>query len=350
MKFDVLFGGVSFEHEISIVSAIALKKVLGERIASFIFVDSSHRFYFIPTDCMKSKFFSSGTYKKCTELFLQQGGFCKKGFFGFSPIAPHCVVNLIHGADGEDGSISALLDFYHIPFIGPRIESSVMSFNKAFTKLYANARGVKTLDYEVLTRQDSQVCHLQYPLILKPARLGSSIGVSVVNEEKELDYAMDLAFEYDDSIVVENFKSGIKEYNLAGCKIKQGAEYVFKYSIIEEPSKKELLDFEHKYLDFSRTSQVLKADITPSLENKIKDNFAKLYENAFEGALIRCDFFVIDDEVYLNEINPIPGSMANYLFEDFANVLEDLACNLPKRHSIKVSYNYIEQIHHAKGK
>ncbi|WP_295701843.1 D-alanine--D-alanine ligase [uncultured Helicobacter sp.] len=350
MKYDVLFGGVSFEHEISIVSAIALKKVLGADIEHFIFLDSKHRFYLISAENMKSKYFSSGDYQKCTEIFLRNGAFCKKSLFGFSPLTSHIVINLIHGADGEDGSISAMLDFYHLPFIGPRIESSVMSFNKALTKIFAHQRGVKSLDYEILTRANSHISHLQYPLILKPARLGSSIGVSVVNEPKELEYAMDLAFEYDDSIVAEHFQSGIKEYNLAGCKVKKGAESVYRYSIIEEPSKKELLDFEHKYLDFSRTSQVLKADISQDLEEKLKESFAKLYENAFEGALIRCDFFVIDDEVYLNEINPVPGSMANYLFADFGAVLAELALNLPKKHSIKVSYKYIEQIHHAKGK
>ena len=337
------------------MSAIAIKKILGEKIESFIFLDSEHRFYLIPADSMKSKFFSSGAYKKCIELFVGQGGFYKKSFFGLNAITPHIVLNLIHGADGEDGSISALLDFYKIAFIGPRTESSVMSFNKALTKLFARERGVKVLEYALLTREDSKnvedkLSNLKYPLILKPARLGSSIGVSVVNEPKEIEYAMDLAFEYDDMILAEHFTSGIKEYNLAGCKVKSGAGSEFAYSIIEEPSKKELLDFEHKYLDFSRTSQVLKADISPELEAKIKESFTALYENAFEGALIRCDFFVIDNEVYLNEINPIPGSMANYLFEDFVSMVDSLAYSLPKKHNINVSYKYIEQIHHAKGK
>ncbi len=350
MTFDVLFGGVSFEHEISIVSAIALKKVLGEKANRFIFVDSEHRFYIVPTESMKSKYFSSGEYKKGIQIFPQKGGWAKKSFFGFTFMQANIIINLIHGADGEDGTMSSLLDFYQLNFIGPRTESSVMSFNKALTKLYAKQRGVKTLDYEILTRQSADIKRLSYPIIIKPARLGSSIGVSIVNESKELEYAMDLAFEYDDSIIVEPFKSGIKEYNLAGCKVKNGAESVFKFSIIEEPSKKEMLDFENKYLDFSRTEQVLKADISTELETKLKDEFAKLYENAFEGALIRCDFFVIDDEIYLNEINPIPGSMANYLFENFIAVIEELALNLPKKRSIRVSYKYIEQIHHAKGK
>lgn len=346
MKFDILFGGVSFEHEISIVSAIALREVLGDRIGHFIFLDSTHRFYLIPADCMKSKFFSSGEYKRCDEIFLQRRSFARKGFFGFKAIVSHTIISLIHGADGEDGSMSAMLDFYALPYIGPRMEASVMSFNKSLTKLFAQQRGVKMLDYELLTRKNPNPTSLSYPLILKPARLGSSIGVSVVNKEKELDYARDLAFEYDDCILVESFKRGVKEYNLAGCKV--GNEFIF--SIIEEPSKKELLDFEHKYLDFSRTAQVLQADVSKHIAQSLKDNFARLYENAFEGALIRCDFFVIDGEVYLNEINPIPGSMANYLFENFASVVENLAQNLPKKYSIKVSYKYIERIHHAKGK
>lgn len=350
MKFDVLFGGVSYEHEISIVSAIALKKVLGDCIGHFIFLDSEHRFYLIPADCMKSKYFTQGAYKKCTEIFLHHGRFAQKSLFGMRTLPAGVVINLIHGADGEDGSMGALLEFYNIPFIGPRIEASVMSFNKALTKLYANARGVKTLDYELLTRQSAPLSRLPYPLILKPARLGSSIGVSVVNEAKDLEYAMDLAFEYDDSVVLECFKSGIKEYNLAGYKIKNGTQSEFRYSIIEEPSKKEMLDFENKYLDFSRTAQVLKADISQALEEQLKQNFAKLYENAFEGALIRCDFFVIDNEVYLNEINPVPGSMANYLFSDFKFALHELAQSLPKKHSININYKYIERIHHVKGK
>ena len=151
MKFDVIFGGVSFEHEISIVSAIAVKKVLGEKISNFIFLNSSHKFYLIPSALMKSKTFSSGEYKKCTEIFLQRGAFVKKTLFGFKAIIPNTLISLIHGADGEDGSISALLDFYHIPFIGPRIKSSVMSFNKALTKIYAKSRGVKVLDYGIFS-------------------------------------------------------------------------------------------------------------------------------------------------------------------------------------------------------
>ena len=82
----------------------------------------------------------------------------------------------------------------------------------------------------------------------------------------------------------------------------------------------------------------------------IQSNFEKIYDCLFEGALIRCDFFVIDGEVYLNEINPIPGSMANYLFADFSKAIENLSESLPHTKRVKSTYEYIHSISQAKGK
>ena len=188
--------------------------------------------------------------------------------------------------------------------------------------------------------------NIPYPVIIKPSRLGSSIGVSIVKEESELDYALDIAFEYDNSVLVEPFIEGVREYNLAGY-MANGKVY---FSIVEEPHKEEFLDFEKKYMDFARSEQVLKADISAELESKLKSNFERVYKKLFEGALIRCDFFVINDEVYLNEINPIPGSMANYLFPDFEHSIEELSSSLPQTKRVKVDYEYIHSINQAKGK
>ncbi|PAF53739.1 D-alanine--D-alanine ligase A [Helicobacter sp. 13S00482-2] len=352
MKFSILFGGVSWEHEISIVSAISLKKVLGENIEGFIFLDPSHRFYLIPAENMKSTFFSSQEYKKCKEIHIGIGSFFSQGILKKKSIPLGILINLVHGADGEDGVLASILDFYKIPFIGPRLEASVLSFNKYLTKLYAKERGIKTLPFEVIQKHNTKKPSGEFPLIIKPVRLGSSIGVSVIHSENEIFYALDNAFEFDKEIIIEPFIKGVKEYNLAGCKICDGNnsddEYIF--SIIEEPQKKDLLDFENKYLDFSRTQQVLKADINENLERKIKNAFKKIYANKFEGALIRCDFFVIEEEVYLNEINPVPGSCANYLFDNFLGTLLELSSHLPKKESIKISYQYIEKIQRAKGK
>ncbi|MGX2984910.1 D-alanine--D-alanine ligase [Helicobacter sp. 23-1048] len=362
MKVSVIFGGISFEHEISIVSAIALKKVLGNDIAHFIFLDSTHRFWLIPSKNMKSSFFAKGEYKtQCKEIFPTFAGFYYTNtiFKTRKNIPIQTAYSLIHGADGEDGILSALFEFYKIPYIAPRVEACALSFNKTLTKLFCAERKIKALPYQVLYTHDFEfdkklsdfTPNFPYPVIVKPARLGSSIGVSVVAEQKELAYAIESAFEYDECVVIEPFIHNIKEYNLAGCKVKNdNGEDEWIFSIIEEPQKGEFLDFEKKYLDFSRTQQILQADISENLRTKIEKNFTQIYENAFEGAIIRCDFFVIDDEVYLNEINPIPGSGANYLFKDFKNVLNSLSANLPHKKRIKISYAYIEKIQRAKGK
>lgn len=347
MRYGVIFGGNSYEHEISIVSAIVLKKVFRGAM-SFIFCDEKRRFFLIDENKMNAKTFSTKAFTKEKELFLEQGGFFQKSLFGSKKLDIDVFINLIHGKDGEDGKMASLCEFYDLAYVGARLEASVLSFNKALTKLYAQKVGVKTLPYKLLKRYDenSLAQKLEFPCILKPARLGSSIGISVVHNEKELNYALDVAFEFDEEVLVEPFMKDIKEFNLAGCKIKD--EFIF--SLIEEPKKKELLDFEQKYLSFSGHSEVKEALISQTLKDKLKAEFVKIYEDAFRGALIRCDFFVIDDEVFINEINPSPGSMANYLFDDFSVVLERLAKSVQNEKKIKIDYAFLHSINGQKGK
>ncbi len=345
MKLTILFGGASFEHEISIVSAITLKAKLSGFDLTFIFCDQNHKLYLIESSSMKATTFSKGKHKKMPELSIANGCFTQKSMFGANEYKG-TVLNLIHGADGEDGTIAALLDFFSIKYIGPRIDASVFSYDKRYTKWLCSAKNIRSVKYEILTSNVHQDVSIPYPIIIKPARLGSSIGVSIVKDESELDYALDTAFEYDNSLIVEPFLVGVKEYNLAGYM----ANGEIHCSIVEEPQKNEFLDFEKKYMDFARSAQVLKADITPALEKKLIANFKKIYRNLFEGALIRCDFFVVDGDVYLNEINPIPGSMSNYLFEDFKGSIEALANSLPHSKRAKISYDYIHSISSAKGK
>lgn len=344
MKIGIVFGGVSYEHEISIVSAIAMKDVLKEELV-YIFCDQNRDFYHIPTATIKSKLFSTGEYKKCDLLTLKKGSFTKKTLFSEKELEVDTYLNLSHGGDGEDGLFASLFECFNLPYIGPRKGACSVSFNKFLTKGYAHSCGVKTVSYEYYTKQ-SKVEVKEFPIIIKPVTLGSSIGVSIVKTAEELEYSLDVAFEFDDAVIIEPFIPAVKEYNLAGCKVDEE----FKFSIIEEPQKAEFLDFDKKYLDFARTSTALKADITLEMEEKIKDSFKKIYNNMFDGALIRCDFFVIDDEVYLNEINPIPGSMANYLFEDFNETLVSLTSSLPKAKKINITYEYVNKIQSAKGK
>jgi len=345
VKLAILFGGASYEHEISIVSAITVKEKLTNFELSFIFCDQDHRFYKIEAKDMIAKTFATGAHRKMPQLSLEIGAFVHKKLFGSERLAMP-VLNLIHGADGEDGTIASLLEFYEIDYIGPRPAASMFSFDKLHTKWFADAIGVKTLPYESLNVNDPRVIKTPLPFIIKPARLGSSIGVSVIKEAIQIEYALDVAFEFDDNVIIEPFIEGVKEYNLAGYAANGGIHF----SIVEEPQKNEFLDFDKKYLDFSRSSAVSEAQIDALLVLNLEQTFTKIYSNMFEGALIRCDFFVVDGEVLLNEINPIPGSMANYLFADFRSAINALLANLPQKRRPQVTYQYIHSINQAKGK
>jgi len=340
----IIFGSQSFEHEISIVSSITMKKVLKNELV-YIFIDKNREFFHIPADIIKSNIFSSGDYQKYDKLQITNNTFVKKGLFKNTPLNFDLILNLVHGGDGEDGVIAGMLKFFNIPFIGPNVEASVLSCNKFLTKAYAKSINIKTLDYQYFNNKENIKIE-NFPLIVKPVHLGSSIGVSIVKSKDELDYALDVAFEFDKEIIVEPFIQNVKEYNLAGTKIND--EFVF--SIVEEPEKEEFLDFDKKYLDFNRSEVVLNAHISDELISKLYENFKSIYNTMFDGSIIRCDFFVIDNEVYLNEINSIPGSMANYLFDDFNRVFDDLSNNLPQNKKVTINYEYVNKIQNAKGK
>jgi D-alanine-D-alanine ligase len=345
MRIAIIFGGSSFEHEISIVSAITMQKVLKGTELVNIFVSSDREFFLIDAKDMKSSTFSSGAYEKSKRLQLQKGGFVAGGMFGDKKIDIDTALNLIHGRDGEDGKIAGLFEFYGISYISPRAEACAMSYNKLYTKFFAKSIGVKTLPYELLSKNSERKITTVLPVIVKPARLGSSIGVSIVKEPSELDYALDVAFEFDTDVLIEPFMEGIKEYNQAGCLTDR-----WELSIIEEPQKAEFLDFEKKYMDFSRDGKVTSAEISPDIASKIQESFKAIYDPLFKGSLIRCDFFEQNGEIYLNEINPIPGSMANYLFEDFRGMIGRLVKHLPHEQKITIDYRYIHSIQSAKGK
>jgi len=343
MKLAILFGGTSYEHEISIVSAITLKNILQNENQIFIFLDFDHNFYKIDSENMFAKKFSDGTYKKERKLNLIKGGFESKGIFKSEKFTDFKVINLIHGGQGEDGTIFSLLEFHKIKTISPNREASTLSYNKNLTKIFANSIGVKTLEFETLhIRGDRKLQKLEFPVIVKPLSLGSSLGVSVVEKIEDFDYALDTAFEFEENIIIEPFIQNVKEVNLAGTFTDK-----LVFSNIEEPQKGEILDFETKYMDFSREETVAKAQISESLEQKLFDSFEKIYLPYFLGSLIRCDFFIIDDEVYLNEINSIPGSFANYLFPNFVDILKNIY--IPTPHQIQTSYKYINHIQKAKG-
>jgi len=344
VTFVILFGGNSFEHEISIVSAITLKDKIKKHNLEFVYIDQNRDLYLIDKINMKSKYFSSKEYKKAQKIEFTKGGFkYKKGFLKKEYYVNYdAVINLIHGRDGEDGKIPGILEFYGIKAITPSVGACAISYNKIFTKMYAKEIGVNVIEYETV---DEPKTKFEFPVIVKPARLGSSIGVSVAKNQDEFNYAFDVAKEFDDLIIIEPFIEGIEEYNLAGFKCKD--EIVF--SNIEKVEKKGFLDFEKKYMDFNR-KDIMLSKIDDNLDFTLKETFKKIYNTTFQNALIRCDFFVKEGVVYLNEINPIPGSLANYLFDDFDEILLQLVNCVKTEELIKIDFTYINKIQMVKSK
>jgi D-alanine-D-alanine ligase len=346
MRIAILFGGRSYEHEISIVSAITLKNILDNPL--FIFLDEKHEFYLIDDKKLRADYFSNGEYKSSKKLEIIHQGFKHKTFLKTEVFLDLKVINLIHGADGEDGTINSLFKFFDIPIISPSTEASVISFNKKLTKLFAESVSVSVLPFETLSIFDQEKrTNLNFPIIIKPLRLGSSIGIQVVHSQDTFQYALDSAFEFDDEVIIEPYFSNIREFNIAG--VLTTNELVI--SNIEEVSKdkkraSEILDFEAKYLDFSRNEVIQNSEISQEIKQELIENFKKLYSPMFHGSVIRCDFFLIDNKIYLNEINSVPGSLANYLFEDFQNILET---SKPVNNTLPtISYQYIQQIKKSK--
>ena len=178
MHLTILFGAQSYEHEISIVSAIALKKVLPGCTVDYIFVDRFREFYKIDPKKITSKLFSSGDYVDMPKLTLKQGGFFQKSLLGEKHVPTGTVLNLVHGGDGEDGKLAGMLEFFGIPFIGPRMEACVLSFSKKLTKYLAAAQEIPALSFQIVTQESRKSFAPEYPVIVKPLRLGSSIGVT----------------------------------------------------------------------------------------------------------------------------------------------------------------------------
>lgn len=338
MQYAMVFGGNSYEHEISIVSAVTVAKLLDDVI--FIYVSFDNEFYLIDKNNMNANYFAKGGFKNLKPLVLKQGGFYLKKLLGEEKVEFDIAINIVHGKDGEDGKLASMFDFYNIKYIGPRTAACVLSFDKHLTKLYANEVGVKTIAYKLLESKNDEV---ELPVILKPARLGSSIGINIVKNKEDFAYAYDSSYEFDDKILAEPFIENIQEVNLAG--FFDGEKIVF--SKIEEPKKNGHLDFDQKYLSFKQ-EKIEEVKLNDELVNKLKDAFTRLYLPLFKGALIRCDFFIKDNEIYLNEINPNPGSYANYLFDDFKSSLEKLAKSIESDFKIKENFTFLNKIVRAK--
>ena len=219
-----------------------------------------------------------------------------------------------------------------------------MSIDKHYTKLALKAIGVNQVEY-VKIKRDGFFAHsegscrvignrLGYPIIVKPANLGSSIGIKRVNDEKELFSALCEAFNYDCKAICEKYIENATELNCAAY----SADGTIVVSELEQPyTEHDILTFDDKYSG-SKSGETRKnfpADVDPALRDKVRAIASKIYSEFDFFGLVRFDFLIDGNIVYLNEINAVPGSLAYYLFcrkiSEFTELLTGLVRDAEKK-------------------
>lgn len=305
-KVAVFFGGRSNEHEISIVTGMLCANLL--RAADYdVLPVYLTRENVMCTGEMHAVADFKVPSKRWRELFFCAGGLKKRG----RRVPVDVALNCCHGGMGEGGVLSSLLEWYGIRSASPEAAISAVFMDKTLTKLAARGLGLPVLD-GVCVKEGNGVGKLpfSYPMIVKPARLGSSIGIKVAKDPSELESALGLAFRLDDSALLEAYLPARRDINCAVCRRK--GEIVL--SPPEEVfSDEEILTFSEKYERGARTNQ-LPADLPQALTEEIGGYTRTLYR-AFGGkGVVRADFFVAEGRVYFNELNTVPGSLSCYLF------------------------------------
>jgi D-alanine-D-alanine ligase len=264
-----------------------------------------------------------------------------------------------HGTQGEDGALQGALELASIPYAGPALESAVIAMNKATTKIVLRAAGIPVLDDIVLRREDFErdgaaalvarvLSRFTLPVYVKPASLGSSVGVSRATDESSLAEALELCFELDRVAIVEPAVEGGREIN---CAVLGRPGSPPRISVCEEPIASDgLLSFQDKYLrgaakgedktgggdlatdksgGMSSAQRIIPAPISDALAARARELAAGTFAAIGAAGVTRVDMLLdADERLIVNEPNTIPGSFAYYLFEPaglpFVDLMDEL--------------------------
>ncbi len=330
----VFYGGTAVEHDVSVITGVLTLNSLDKKRFNPvpIYIDYDGAFY-TGEQLFDIENYKNLDYKKLKRVTLFSGSeylyYLKKNKL-LSLIKINASINCVHGERGEDGSIDGLLSLCNIPSASPPIVPSAVSMDKSVTKAVLKGINVKCLPFVTLKRTDD-IIHavdkikkkFSYPLIVKPVKLGSSIGIKKATNDSELESAVFDAFRYGDKAIIEKCLEDFIEINCAIYRDKSGKIIV---SECERPlGVSEVLSFDDKYTCGNRE---FPANIEEDISNKIKKISEKVYSELDFKGIIRIDYFIKDGEIFLNEINSVPGSLAYYLFCDtlkkFGEVLNDL--------------------------
>ncbi|MBI5071470.1 D-alanine--D-alanine ligase [Candidatus Falkowbacteria bacterium] len=352
IKVGVIFGGRSGEHEVSLVSAESVMKALDRKKYDIVQIGITKRGEWVIENAkLKIK------NEKLLELFKQ--GKIKNG----SRLPPEILTKVdvvfpvLHGTYGEDGTIQGLFEMMNIPYVGAGVLGSAVGMDKIVQKQLCEQAGLPVVKYiwfnagDILrrpsgvdkisphktTRERRSLIHilrhiektLKYPCFIKPANMGSSVGISKSKNRRELIVGINLAAKYDKKILVEEAVSSVREIE---CSV-LGNDDPIASMLGEVISSGEFYDYDAKYVD-GRSRTVIPAEISKTMTGVIRDLACQVFCVTNCLGMARVDFLLDNkrQKIYVNEINTIPGftsiSMYPKLWQASGLSYSDLLDNL----------------------
>ena len=340
----VFYGCRSVEHEVSIISAVQAMRAIDRKKYDVtpVYVDKQGEMYTGDSLFEIENYRNLPTLlKECRKVyFARENGkvlmksISNKLFSKQKDVQIDVAFPIVHGTNCEDGTIEGLFEFLNLPYVGCDIISSAVGMDKAIFKDVLKNAGLPVLDCvcfrakEYITNKDTVTENIKakigFPLIVKPVNLGSSVGITKVNTEAELDTAIMLALSFTDRVLVEHAIENLREIN---CSVVGDCDDC-EPSVCEEPiGNDEILSYEDKYLGGSKNSggskgmaslgRKIPAELDNNTEKEIRELACKVFKAIGANGVVRIDFMIDTktNTVYANEINTIPGSLAFYLWE-----------------------------------
>jgi D-alanine-D-alanine ligase len=313
LRVAVLLGGRSEEHEVSCVSAgSVLDAVPRDRYEPLaVGIDKDGGWWLLP-DAPRMRPGADRLPRvdpAAGESVVLAGGGLVKATGERLPV--DVVFPVLHGPYGEDGTIQGMLEFMGLPYVGAGVLASAVAMDKAVAKVLFRAAGLPIVDHAVVTahewREDREAVYagakaLGLPLFVKPASLGSSVGITKVKEEDGLDPAIDEAFAHGSKAIIEAAVPGAREIE---CSVLGNEEPVASVPGEIVPAG-EFYDYRSKYLD-DRTELIVPADLPPEVTEEVQRMAVAAFEVVDCAGMARVDFLLGGGRVHLNEVNTIPG-------------------------------------------
>lgn len=373
-QLGVIFGSRSCEREVAIISAVQLMNSVDTEKYDVIPVYIDERGNWYTGEALRNiaaykNFSGSGKGIEKVSLDMTSGSGALlavrpgKGLFGKTEqvivARADVFVIVIHGLNGEDGTLQGMLELANIPYTSTGVAGSAVGMDKIMMKQFFRGGDLPTLPGTWSTRSeyaadaekvfDETEKQLGYPVFVKPANLGSSIGVSRANNRDELKDALDLAFEYDRRVLIEKGLDKPVELN---CSV-MGYDDFIEASPIEMPlSSEEFLDFGEKYLanggskGMASLHRVLPAPIEDSLRDEIQELSRRIFRMMDCKGVVRIDYMFDrkEEKIWITEINTIPGSLAFYLWAEagvpYGKLIDKMVEFAEKAYEDKNSANY----------